>query len=64
MASSWSNLINDLSEGIHTIKCNFGHDDEKCETCGIKCKYCDYFLEYKNIRAQMFVMYQKSSTQV
>ena len=27
MASSLSNLVNDLSEGIHTIKCKYGHDD-------------------------------------
>ena len=35
MASSLSNLVN-LSEAIHRIKCKFGHDDKKCETCGIK----------------------------
>ena len=28
-----------FSEGIHKIKCKCGHDDEKCETCGIKYKY-------------------------
>ena len=33
MASSLSNLVNNLSEGIHKIKCKFGHDDKKCETC-------------------------------
>ena len=26
------------------------HDDEKRETCGIKYKYCDYFLEYINFK--------------
>ena len=41
MASSLSNLVNNLSEGIHKIKCKHGHDDKKCETCGIKNKYCD-----------------------
>ena len=44
MASSLSNLINNLSEGIHRIKCKFGHDDKKCETFGIKYKYCDCFV--------------------
>ena len=48
MVSSLSNLINNLSEGIHRIKCKFGHDDKKCETCGIKYKYCDCFLECIN----------------
>ena len=40
MASSLSNLANNLSEGMHRIKCKFGHDDKKCKTCGIKYKYC------------------------
>ena len=36
MASSLSNFVNNLSEGIHRIKWKFGLDDKKCETCGIK----------------------------
>ena len=31
MASSLSNLINNLSEGIHRIKCKHGHNDKQCE---------------------------------
>ena len=27
-----SNLVNNLSEGIHKIKFKFRHDDKKCET--------------------------------
>ena len=46
MTSSLSNLFNNLSEGIHRIKCKFGHDDKNRETCGVKHKYCDCFLEY------------------
>ena len=49
MASS-SNLVNNLSEGHHRINCKLGHDDGKCETCGIKYKYCDCFLEYTNFK--------------
>ena len=41
MASSLASLINNLSEGIHRIKCKYEHDDKKCGTCGIKDKYCD-----------------------
>ena len=48
MASSTSNLVNNFSERIHRIKCKYGPDDKKCETCRIKYKYCDCFLEYKN----------------
>ena len=30
------NLADNLSEGIHKIKCKFGHKDKKFETCRIK----------------------------
>ena len=39
MASSLSNLVNNLSEGIHRIKYEYRHDDKKCGTGRIKCKY-------------------------
>ena len=42
MASSLSNLVNNFSEWIHRIKCKFGHDDKKCETCS--------FLEYTSVK--------------
>ena len=32
MARSLSNLVNNLSEGIHRIKCKFRHDNKKYET--------------------------------
>ena len=50
MASSLSKLVNNLSEVIHRIKRKYGNDDSKCETHGIKYKYCDYFLEYTNFK--------------
>ena len=28
MASSLSNLVNNLSKGIHKIKCKYGHDNK------------------------------------
>ena len=46
MASSLSNFINHLAEGIHKIKCKYRHDNEKCETCGIKYVDCECCLEY------------------
>ena len=45
MASSSSNLVDILSEGIHGIKCKFGLDDK---TCGINYKYCDCFFQHTN----------------
>ena len=50
MARSLSNLVNSLSEGLHRIKFKLGHDDKKCEICGIKYKYCHCFLEYLNFK--------------
>ena len=29
ITSSLSSLVNNLSEGIHKIKCKYGHDDKK-----------------------------------
>ena len=34
MESSLSNLVNNLSERIHTIKCKFVHNDKKYEAFG------------------------------
>ena len=50
MASSLSNLVKYLSEGILKIKCTYRHNDKKCETCGTTYEVCDCFLEYTNIK--------------
>ena len=50
MASSLSNIVNNLSEWIHKIKCKYGHYDKRCETYRIKYKYCDCSLEYTNFK--------------
>ena len=50
MASTLSNLVNNLSERIHRIKCKFGHNDKKWEAGGIKYKHCDCFLEYTSFK--------------
>ena len=36
IASSSSNLVNNLTEGIHKIKRKYGHDNQNCKTCGKK----------------------------
>ena len=48
--SSSSNLANNLSEGIHKIKCKYGHNDKKFETCRIKHKCFDCSLQYKEFK--------------
>ena len=50
MASSLQILVINFSEVIHKIKCKYRHDDKKCETCKIKYKYCDCFLENTNFK--------------
>ena len=50
MASLLSDLINNLSERIHKIKSKYDQNDKKCENCGIKYKYCDCLLKYKNFK--------------
>ena len=49
LVSSLSNLVNNVAEGIHKIKCKYEDNDKKCETCGIKYKDCDCFLEYNKL---------------
>ena len=48
MANPLLNLVNNLSEGIHS--CKYRHNDKNFETCRIKYKYCDCFLEYANFK--------------
>ena len=44
MASSLSDLVNTFSERVHRIKCKFGDDDKKCETCEIKYNFSNVFV--------------------
>ena len=41
--------IDNLAEGIHTIKCKYGYDNTRCETCRIKYKYYECYLQYINM---------------
>ena len=49
MAGSLSNLVNNIAEEIHKIKCKYGHDHKKCEMCGIKYTDCKCYLEYTSV---------------
>ena len=45
MESSLSNLVNNLTEAIHKIKCKYGHDDEKnVKLAKLKAKISSIFL--------------------
>ena len=50
MASLLSNFVNNLSEGIHKIKCKYGNNYKKCKTFGIRYKHCNFFLENTNFK--------------
>ena len=60
-------LVNNLSERIQRVKCKVGHDDKKCETCGIKYNYCNCFLDYPNFKDDLieykFLCYNKNYQQ-
>ena len=34
----------DISEGIVKTKCKYGHNDKKCETCGISYEVCNCWI--------------------
>ena len=50
MVISSSNLVNNLSEEIHKIKCKCGHNDKKFKTFGITYQVYNGFLEYTNFK--------------
>ena len=55
MVSSLSNLVNNLAEGIHKIKCKYGHNNKKCETNRIKYKDCECCLTYKSVKDNLII---------
>ena len=50
MASSLLNLVDNLSEGIHKIKCKFGHDDKNLKLAELNINISTVFFEYTNFR--------------
>ena len=55
MASSLSNLVNNISEGIHKIKCKYRHDDKNVKLAELNINigtvsFFFFFFEFKNFR--------------
>ena len=50
MARALSNLVSNLGDIIHKIKCKCQHDNKKCKTCGIKYKNFECCLKCRNIK--------------
>ena len=44
MTGSLSNLVNNLSERIHRIKCKYGHDDKNVKIAELHTKYVPVLL--------------------
>ena len=55
IASSLSNLADDLAEGIYKVKCKNEHNDKKFEACGIKYKGCECCLQYVNVQDDLIL---------
>ena len=53
MASSLANLVNNLSEGIHKIKCRYRQVSIKYEVFRITYDACNCFLEYTNFKGYL-----------
>ena len=50
MASSLSNLVNNLSEGIHIIKCKHGHDDKNVKLTELNISITFIFLKIQTLK--------------
>ena len=52
MASSILNPLDNLPEGIHKIKCKYGHDNKKRVK---RVEDCEYYLEYTNVKYDLML---------
>ena len=50
MASSLSNLVDNLAKEIYKVKYKYQQDNKKCQTCEIKYRNRDSCLEYRNFK--------------
>ena len=55
MASSLSNLVDILAEGIHKNKCKYRINNKKREKCGLKYKDCECYHEYTNVKDGLLI---------
>ena len=50
MANSLWDLANNLSEGIHRIKCKYGHDNKNVKLVELSISIATVFFEYSNLK--------------
>ena len=53
MARSLSNLVNNLAEEIHKIKCKHRHDDKRSKPAELNKNIAPVFLKYTNFKADV-----------
>ena len=53
MANSLSNLVINLAERVHKIKCKDGHDNKTCKTSWLKYKDGKCCLEFINAKDEL-----------
>ena len=50
MASSLANLVNNLSEGIHKIKCKYGDNDQNVKLSKLNISIATVFLNLQTLK--------------
>ena len=50
MASSVSNLVDNFAEGIHKIKCKYGHDNKRMKCVELNTKIACVVLNTKRLK--------------
>ena len=50
MASSISNIVKNLSEGVHRVKCKFGHDDKNVKHVELNVSIAAVFLNTQTLK--------------
>ena len=53
--SSLSNLVDNIAQEIHKVKCKYGHDNKKCEKFGVKYKDSECYLEYTKAKDDLLI---------
>ena len=50
MASSLSNIVNNISEGIYRIKCKYGHDQNNVKLAKLRISIATAFLNTRILK--------------
>ena len=59
MARSLSNVADNLVQGFDKFKCRYGHDNKKCQTCGINTKIVSVVLNAQTFEMKHAIFHSK-----